>query len=429
MHRHTRTARLGVGLASLALLGGCVAGATTSPLPASLGSVATPSPSPYPSPTVSSVRSAEASPSPLQASIAPASVQPVTPPVTATAAWHATGKMIAPHAYHTATLLPDGRVLVAGGLVNDRLDGQVSASAELFDPSVGKWTATRKMAGARWGHTATLLPDGKVLVAGSYINSADPLASAELYDPGTGRWTATGTMRHGRGGHTATLLLDGKVLVVGGGAEDTELEGGPRSATAELYDPITGSWTTIASMTEARKGFTATLLPDGRVLVAGGDGGYTSAELFDPDTGRWTATGSMADGRFGHTATLLTDGTVLVTGGCACSEPGAWATAELYDPGSGRWTATGSMGIARIFHTATLLVDGTVLVVNEGLWDRPPSAELYDPSSDRWTGTAKPVQTRVGYSATALLDGRVLLAGDYSKNSRAVELYDSGNGT
>ena len=137
----------------------------------------------------------------------------------------------------------------------------------------------------------------------------------------------------------------------------------------------------------------------------------------------------MADGRFGHTATLLTDGTVLVTGGCACSEPGAWATAELYDPGSGRWTATGSMGIARIFHTATLLVDGTVLVVNEGLWDRPPSAELYDPSSDRWTGTAKPVQTRVGYSATALLDGRVLLAGDYSKNSRAVELYDSGNGT
>ena len=108
--------------------------------------------------------------------------------------------------------------------------------------------------GGPLGHTATLLPDGKVLVAGSYINSADPLASAELYDPGTGRWTATGTMRHGRGGHTATLLLDGKVLVVGGGAEDTELEGGPRSATAELYDPITGSWTTIVKHDRGSQG-------------------------------------------------------------------------------------------------------------------------------------------------------------------------------
>jgi Kelch motif protein len=108
-----------------------------------------------------------------------------------------------------------------------------------------------------------------------------------------------------RGGHTATLLRDGRVLVVGGGAEDTQLEGGPRSATAEIYDSGSGRWTRTGSMVEARNGFSATLLADGRVLVAGGDGGFAAAELYDPSTGHWTVTGSMIDGRFGHTATLL----------------------------------------------------------------------------------------------------------------------------
>lgn len=183
-------------------------------------------------------------------------------------------------------------------------------------------------------------------------------------------------------------------------------------------------------MVEARAAFTATLLRDGRVLVAGGDPGFTAAELYDPDTGRWTATGSMAEGRIGHAATLLSAGTVLVTGGCACSDPGAGelATAELYDPGSGKWIPAGSMGAARIFHTATLLTDGTVLVVDDGLDDRPASAELYDPGSGRWTATASPAVPRVGYAATRLLDGRVLVTGDYSHNSRAAELYEPGVG-
>ena len=339
--------------------------------------------------------------------------------------------MIDPHAYHTATLLPSGRVLVAGGLINDRFDGTVTAAAELFDPGSGKWIATRAMLGPRWGHTATLLPDGQVLVAGSYINSGDPLATAELYEPGSGRWTSARSMKSGRGGHTATLLRDGRVLVVGGGAEDTQLEGGPRSATAELYDPQTGRWTATGDMIEARTAFTATLLPDGRVLVAGGDGTFNAAEVYDPVTGGWTATGSMAEGRIGHTATLLSDGTVLVTGGCACSDPSAGesATAELYDPRSGEWIPTGSMGTARIFHTATLLTDGTVLVVDDGLHDRPASSELYDPRSGRWTDTASPALPRVGYTATLLLDGGVLVTGDYSDNRRKAEIYDPGFGS
>ena len=433
MRWHTVAARLAAGFASLALLGGCAAGATPSPVPTSSPSTPSVDPTASPSPAASTSPSpgpsAHRSPRPTDA---PASATaPSTPPATTPSVWHTTTDMITPHAYHSATLLPGGRVLVAGGLVNDRLDGKVSASAELFDPSSGKWIATRAMVVPRWGHTATLLTDGKVLVAGSYVNSSDPLASGELYDPSTGRWTAAGSMTRGRGGHTATLLLDGRVLVVGGGAEDTQLEGGPRSATAELYDPRTGEWTATGNMIEARQEFTATLLPDGWVLVAGGDGGFTAAELYDPVTGRWTATGSMADGRIGHTATLLSDGMVLVTGGCACSEPGAGerATAERYDPGTGRWTATGSMGTARIHHTATLLVGGTVLVVDDGLYDTLASAELYGPGTGRWTATVSPTVSRVGYTTTLLLDGRALVTGDYSHNSRTAELYDPGVGS
>jgi phage baseplate assembly protein gpV len=345
--------------------------------------------------------------------------------------WLVGGDMITPHAYHTATLLRDGWVLVAGGLVNDRLDGLASAATELFDPDREVWVPAQAMATARWGHTATLLPDGRVLVAGSYVNSGDSLASAELYDPASGRWAPAGTMNRGRGGHTATLLLDGKVLVVGGGAEASQLEGPLRGASAELFDPQTGRWTVTGSMVEPRAEFTATLLRDGRVLVAGGDGSFTTAEVYDPTTGRWTLTGSMTNGRFGHTATLLADGMVLVTGGCACSDPdaGETAAAERYDPRSGTWTVTGSMGSARIFHAATALNDGMVLVVDDGLYDRPSSAELYDPRSGRWSVTTGPTVPRVGYTETLLLDGRVLVTGDYSHNDLTTELYDSASGT
>lgn len=347
--------------------------------------------------------------------------------------WHAGPSMIAPHAFHRAVLLHDGRVLVAGGVINDRIDGQVSAAAELFDRTGPSWTATTEMIEARFGHAATVLRDGKVLVAGSYVSNGFPLPSAELYDPTSGRWTPTGSMTTGRGGHAAILLPDGRVLVVGGGDEDTSFEGGPRSSSAELYDPATGTWTKTRSMNEVRKGFTATLLPDGRVLVAGGDPGYTAAELYDPSTSRWTATGSMADGRFSHTATLLGDGSVLVTGGCACSEPGAITSAELYDPRSGEWTPTADMGTARIGHTATLLADGTVLVIGGEPGepgDRPTTAELFDPETGRWAVTTSPARARDGYTLTLLADGTVLLAGDYDYESAATtELYKPGGGS
>ena len=193
-------------------------------------------------------------------------------------------------------------------------------------------------------HTATLLPDGKVLVAGgvSAYDGKTYLASAEVYDPATGIWTATGKMIETRGYFTATRLTDGRVLVAGGHGRDGS---GIVLTGAELFDPTRGSWTAAGAMITARYGHAATLLADSSVLVAGGEDGngyLASAELYDPEKGTWTATASMFEARTGQTATLLRDGTVLLAGGVALRldadqrlQPLVLPMAELYDPGSG----------------------------------------------------------------------------------------------
>jgi WD40 repeat protein len=341
--------------------------------------------------------------------------------------------MIEARSGHTATLLHDGTVLVAGGYG--------PASAELYDPSSGQWTATGAMIEARDGHSATPLPDGRVLVAGGSSGPA-PLASAELYDPGSGTWTATGNMIEGRVNHTATRLPDGKVLVAGGGGSGT-LMGPAPLASAELYDPSSGSWTAAANMNEVRSGHTATVLPDGRVLVAGGGSGpasLASAELYDPSSGSWTAAANMLESRSSHTATLLPNGTVLVAGGLSGSTSSALhvlASAELYDPSGGSWTASGNMIEARYEHTATLLLlDGRVLVtggissISRG-YNPLASAELYDPSPGSWTATGSMAAGRRFQTDTLLRDGTVLVAGGGSDSGAlaSAELYDPGSGT
>jgi Tol biopolymer transport system component len=370
---------------------------------------------PSPTPGVSASPSETASPS--------AGPSPVVVPFRAPS-WTATGSMVTARTVHTAVLLANGRVLVFGGF--DNLDhtppnNGLAASTELYDPASGTWTPTGKMVTPRFAFAATLLRDGRVLVAGgSDPASGKPLTSAELYDPGTGKWSATGSPRRVRDFGTATLLLDGRVLVVG---SDT---------SAELYDPATGTWTVTANMiTPAAQYFTATLLPDGKVLVADGRPAG-AAELYDPVSGTWKVTGSMGTPREGHTATLLSDGKVLVAGGRVPGGFGdgpVLASAELYDPTTGAWTATGSMGTPRIIQTATLLPDGRVLVLVAG--DATAPAELYDPASGTWTTTTGMGSPHASYTATLLPDGRVLVAGGLGAGNghivASAELYDPGS--
>ena len=307
-------------------------------------------------------------------------------PALAAGTWSSTGSLNSARTGQTATLLQNGKVLVVGG---GDLSGTL-ATAELYDPSTGTWTATGSMITARAADTATLLQNGEVLVAGGDANGSggSPLASAELYHPSTGTWTATGSMTTAREEQTATLLPNGEVLVAGG--VGLFPGGAGLLASAELYDPSTGAWTATGSMTTARDRQTATLLQNGKVLVAGGGGGGASAELYDPSAGTWTATGSMTTARDGQTATLLQNGKVLVVGGADLSD--ILATAELYDPSAGTWTATGSMITAREAQTATLLPNGEVLVAgglefSSGGLTALASAELYTPPAAPYTFT------------------------------------------
>ncbi len=234
---------------------------------------------------------------------------------------------------HTATLLTNGTVLIAGGYAT--LAGwPVWASAEIFDPVGTTFTATGSMASPRSGHTATLLPDGQVLIVGGYADLTSgtftvPLASAELYDPSAGSFTATGSMATARYFHAATLLNNGKVLITGGSGD----------ASAELYDPSTGTFSPAGNMTGARDEEVAVLLPNGKVLIEGGGGGcgaFPPPELYDPATGAFTPTGPSSNpSLYPMTATLLLDGTVLTTMNVPCDIGNG---SEIYNPATGTFT-------------------------------------------------------------------------------------------
>jgi WD40 repeat protein len=313
--------------------------------------------------------------------------------------------MVSPRWYHTATALPKGKVLIAGGSSN-------SVGAELYDPSTSTFGATGPMINPGAYCTATLLPSGKVLIAGGINASAS--SNAELYDPSTGTFTATGSMVTPRENHTATLLPSGKVLIVGGdgdGGLNYEL------SNVELYDPNTGTFSSTGPLINDRMYHTATLLPNGKVLIAGGwandNGIYSSAELYDPNTGTFSATGSMASPRATHTATLLPNGKVLLVGGLG---PAVLSESELYDPDTGTFSVTGSMANARAYHTANLLPDGKVLIAGGDNEDYYPNlfikhAELYDPSTGTFSNTGSLNTVRLYDTATLLPDGTVLFTG------------------
>jgi hypothetical protein len=283
--------------------------------------------------------------------------------------------------------------------------------------------ATADMTAARASHTATLLNDGRVLVTGGVDANGVALATAELYDPPSGTFTSTGSMSTSRSSHTATLLNNGKVLLTGGmDANGSGLQ------SSELFDPASGTFAPTGSMTAARFEHTATLLNDGRVLVAGGIGLPASpAELFDASTGTFTATPIMISPRVSHRATLLGDGNVLLTGGTDGVPSDILTTAELFDATTNSFASTGSMSTARRYHTATLLNSGKVLVTGgaDGSGNGNATAELYDPSIGTFASTANMGTAHGLHTAVLVTDGTVLVMGGATV---LAELYDAAAG-
>jgi Galactose oxidase, central domain len=327
---------------------------------------------------------------------------------TSTPGFSLSGSLHAARMVHTATLLNDGRVLVAGGGQGpDTIDGFDNVpGAELFDPVSGSFTPAGTF--ARQSHTGTLLPSGKVLLAGGDLSTTT--AESELYDPVTGQFQPTGSLVVARESHTATLLQDGRVLMVGGVRSQ---DGGftwVSLADAEIYDPGTGTFSLTGSLNDPRYGHTATLLPSGKVLITGGystqrEDGLASAELYDPATGVFTRAGSMSIQRSGSVATLLLDGHVLITGD--------EQTPELYDPATGSFALTGNTLVRRQSHTATLQRDGTVLLVGgeNAAGVAEIRSEIYDPVKRIFTAGPNLNFPRVGHTATLLPDGRVAIIG------------------
>lgn len=329
----------------------------------------------------------------------------------ARAGFEITGDLAMVRSNHTATLLADGRVLLAGG-VEPSVGRPISASAELYDPASGTFSATADMHAARVDHAATLLPDGRVLVVGGY-GDGETQANGELYDPLLETFTPVTSAFAVGGERTAAITLaDGRALVVGG------FNMGARSE-AWLFDPATDSFSATGSMASGRYVHTLTLLGDGRVLVVGGvepqGGPRDDAELYDPATGLFTPVAStMSVARERHASTLLPDGRVLVAGGYTWKGE-QLETAELFDPLTGTFAATGDMSMPRIEFRLVGLEDGQVLAIGSYQWELPAAtAELYDPVAGAFSPiTPGPSTEREATSATRLLDGRVLVAGGH----------------
>jgi len=314
-----------------------------------------------------------------------------------------TGSMNVARISHTATLLSNGEVLVAGG-DSSSLGGNYLSSAELYNPSTGRWTLTGSMATPRQSHQAVLLQNGQVLVAGGG-NASGTLASAELYDPSTGIWTPTGSMITARAGFSLTLLTDGEVLAVQG-------------TSAELYNPATGTWSPTGSPTSSVGGPNAALLLDGQVLAIG-ESINTPSELYDPSTGTWSATGSTGTTMLNPITPRLQSGEVFATSGFATGGTASYSTAALYDPSTGQFTQENGPCSCRGFNGALLqtgkvLVAGGFITVHALPYNKTESinsAELWDPSTQAWTSTGNLNTSRGVGSMTVLANGQALLTG------------------
>ena len=329
--------------------------------------------------------------------------------------WVTTGAMAAARAFATASLLRTGNVLVAGG---QAADGQILASAELFNPLTGEWSTTASMPHRRRDAMAVVLRNGDVLMMGGTGVGGDGahLRAAELFNPSTSTWTATGSMSTPRDGASAVLLRSGDVLVAGGRDDGGVLD------SAEIYTPSTGRWSATGSMLRARFGQSMVVLRSGRVLAFGGANSLgvplATSTTYDPATGRWSPAASMHVARLGATAEVLSNGEVLVAGGEMSAGAGILSSSELYDPSTGRWSLTGSMRSPRAFGLSAQLPGGSVLVaggINSA--GAVASAELYEPAQAAWVSTHGMHASRADASSVLLASGAFLAIGGASTGS------------
>jgi hypothetical protein len=316
---------------------------------------------------------------------------------------------------HTATLLPDGTVLIAGGMVDN---GMFLRSAEIYNPAKRTFAAVSgQMTVSRVAHVAVLLRDGKVLLAGGFIGNGTT-DSAEIYDPASKVFTLVPAHMHSpRGQFTATMLRDGTILLVGGDAADLEAV-----STAELFDPATSRFVSVGDMHDARISHTATLLPDGKVLIAGGRAGrgpaLASCEIYDPATKRFFSAANMFSARYKHTAAALANGNVLIAGGSDQRDwHGTTAHVEVFDAKTGGFSATADLHEPRfkLPAEAVALPKGDILVAGGA-----KSLEIFVTASGKFQTAKGSLDSNYHFmTATRLLDGSVLLAGGYGDSSRA----------
>ncbi|MDI1431637.1 Kelch repeat-containing protein [Polyangium sorediatum] len=328
-------------------------------------------------------------------------------------AWMATGR-----GEPRATLLTDGRVLVTGGwgLEDGYAHVKVLASAELYDPQTNTFSAAASMIRPRNKHTATRLPDGRVLVVGgfsSYVPDHEdeiypPEPSAEIYDPATDTWVYATHPDAAHMEHSAALLSNGQVLIVGGGGQ----------TAAELYDPQTNTWSSAGGTSAAYSCSSVTELPDGKVLVRGGD----AAELYDPASNSWSWIGAPpTTGCTDATSAWLSTGKVLFTNG---------SSAEVYDPATNQWSLAAPLLTGRYSHTGVALDGGGFMVAGGGLDELAPlaSTEIYDSATDTWSAGPPMAEKRYLHASTRLADGRVLVLGGWEhpgKRLNSAEVFDA----
>jgi N-acetylneuraminic acid mutarotase len=397
--------------------------------------------------------------------------------------WMATGRMMTSRSSQVSATLADGSVIVAGGEYGNSAGSNPLAMTDRFNPNTGTWSpvgdmqiaqgATPHLAGRAF-HTATTLPGGDVLVAGGFGYTTDftqtvILQTAEIFDPSSATWTLTGSMNAARAQHVAVALADGRTLVAGG------YDFGPPLRSAELFSPGSpngvasgtpksrparavatarrmrhearpagimpskssargnasiGTWTKTGSMHVGRAFQPATLLPNGKVLVEGcdsvGTGGKT-AELYDPTSGIWSMTGSMSVARCGHSAILLPDGRVLVAGGS--NDAGVSSSIEIYNPQTGRWSLGGDLNSTRAQSGLAMLAGGVVLAPGGYAVNGIPrdSTDLYQFKSHTSTATPSLNLSRDDFTLNVLQNGKVLVAGGFTQNgafTATAELYD-----